>query len=174
MNWEGVMKVIRILRCAALGLSFATAVPAFASGDSSADAASGFRDVKESTGVVLRVPINERGEELASAAEMRVHKGEASTSADLKTVFEAATIIPAVAVNRDSSTSADSSTHGWGWNNWYGNGWQSSNYYYSYTPSYNYYGSYYSYNQPYSYNYYSNYSDSNYYGYRYYYYNHCW
>ncbi len=174
------MKMTKIIKSALLGLSLAAAVPAFADGDSSADAAPGFRDVSESTGVVIRVPINERGEELATAAEMRIHKGASSTSADLKSVFDAATAIPADAVNVDSSTSSDSSTHNNGWNNWYGssygsnNGWQSSYYYNFYTPSYNYYGTYYSYNRPYYNNYYTNYNHSDYYGYRYYYYYHWW
>ena len=184
------MKMSQFLKSAVLGLSLVAAAPAFASDDSSADAAPGFRDASTSAGVLIRVPIDEQGRELTNAAEMRVHKGAnlGNQSVDLKAVFDSATSIPAEAVARDSSTSAsgDSSTNhsgyndGYnscnnGWSSWYGNsGWQPSYYYSSYTPTYYYYSTTYSYSQPQYYNYYTNYNSCDYYGYRYYYYQHSW
>ena len=175
------MKITQILKSAVLGLGLIAAAPAFADGDSSADAAPGFRDASTSAGVIIRVPIDEQGRELTDAAEMRVHGGADldNQSVDLKAAFETATVIPSDAVAHDTSTSHNggggNNSCNYGWNSWYGNsGWQPSYYYSTYTPTYNYYGNSYSYNQPSYYNYYTNYDSCNYYGYRYYYYHHGW
>lgn len=140
-------------------------------GDSSADARGGFtRQAEQSNGVIIRVPINEKNEELTSAAEMRVYSGEAPTSVDtMVAAFQGSTPLteaPTVTqqdINRDSST--------WGWNRWSYRGWGTPYYYYYYRPFYYSGFSYYRYTTPYYYNWYSGYP---YYGYRYYYYNRWW
>lgn len=151
---------------------------AFSQGDSSADA-SGFSDVQASTGVMIRVPINAQGQELSSAAELRVYKdSDTSAPADLFSAFAAATAVNSSQVASAGDTSTSYGDNGWDdyrggsyYNNYGSNrygGWQSNNYYYNYQPTYNYYGNCYSYSRPYYHDYYSH--GGGYYGYRYYYY----
>lgn len=137
--------------------------------------------VKASKGAMIRVPINDAGQELLSGAELRLlsetmSKDEAS---NMPQAWEAGVDVTKSPM-ADSSTSADVSTHGhfWGWNAWrWSNvGWYTPYYYAGYWPSY-YYGGYtYSYGSPYYYNYYyPSYFDNNpYWGYRYYYYPASW
>ena len=137
--------------------------------------------VKSSKAAIIRVPIDDQGRELLSSAEMRLVQ-ESVASSDQST-------IPKVWENGlhvantptvDSSTSGDTSTHGYryGWNPWYwGNaGWYAPNYYTGYWPSYYYNGYSYSYGSPYYYNYYSPSYVNNYpaWGHRYYYYPAAW
>ncbi len=137
-------------------------------GDSNADAAANFtRVVQDAQAAIIKVPVNQQGDELTTAAELRVYAGspvaEASTS--IETAFNAATPTTGVPQVTSDDISRDSST--WGWFGYGNNGWY-NNYYSSYRPYYYYGGSYYNYSNPYCYNDYS-YSGS-YYGYRYYYY----
>lgn len=145
--------------------------------DSNADAT--FHSVSDSTGVLLRVPIDAHGDEDTNAAELRVltiEPGRAVTADSLPHEWaNARTMDLNTAAPGDSSV--DSSTSWWGWNNWCGYGWRSPyHYYYNYTPSFNYYGDHYryaGYSHPnYSYpSYYNSYRPhGNYYGYRYYHY----
>ena len=130
--------------------------------DSSADANEGFvKKVEASKGVVIRVPVNEQGEENTQKAELRVHVNGTS-------VQSSSDVLNAWAQSADASKqqevkadeTVDSSTCGW-WGYRY-NTWARPYYYTTYRPTYYYYGSYY----PYTYRY--NYTS---YGYRYYYYN---
>lgn len=139
---------------------------AWADDDSSAIAGEGFvHQVQQSTGAILRVQINQQGEELVSSAETRVVNSAPTSTASLPAAFAAApSTSDQPVVTGDSSTSADSSTWGWYYGSYYGSYYYPS-YYYSYYPSYYYYGSYYPY-------YYSSYYS--YYPYRYYYYGRYW
>ena len=129
---------------------------------SSADFAAALNVVKSSNGVILRVQINDQGQENTVTADLRVYTGDEVKPEDLPKAFEKSVEASKQPV---ATGSGDSSTSWWGWNNWYGSGWYNPYYYYSYNPYY-YYGSYYNYGNPYYYNYwYGNY------GYRYYYYN---
>jgi hypothetical protein len=146
--------------------------------DSSADAANHFlRDVQSSRGVILRVPINERGEEYAPEATMRIvpDSTDSVTATDLLTTWEnSKPLDESLQLSADSPT--DSST--WGWYGWRGgSSWYRPYYYSSYSPSAYYYGSRYSYSPYYHSSYYSGryyggsyYGGSGYYGHRYYYY----
>jgi hypothetical protein len=155
----------------------AAATAGLADEDSSADAQARFtQTVEDAGGVVLRVPINEQGQELASAAEMRVVSGDVDTSTNLPEAFRTGVDAgQAPALGGDSSTDADSSTYGW-YGGWRGYGWYPSYYYNSYYPRYYSYGNYYNFGYPYYRNYYYNsyrpnwnyYGLGNYYGYRYY------
>jgi hypothetical protein len=106
--------------------------PALAQSDTDADAPDGFTDVMNATrGVIVRVPVNARGEENTSAAKMRFFQeatpvtkasdGRAVWSRSIDPGDSAAvrgTNLPHRVVgptNRDSST--------WGWYNWWGYGW---------------------------------------------------
>jgi hypothetical protein len=145
-------------------------------GDTSADAASFHSVVRASEGVMIGVPINERGEENTSAAQIRVFDGPVPAVSELPRAWARAvdgTRQPVHDSNADSSTDGDSSTSGWGWNRWGGYGWR-YNYYNYYQPRYYYYGNYYNYGQPYYYTNYYNYDTSPYYGYRWYYYGRIW
>ncbi len=146
-----------------------------ADNDSSAiDSRSMTRAVESSTGVVLRVPIDQAGRELPSATELRLVKGADSSpaAADFPTLWTAG-VDSTTAPQLDSSTdSGDSST--WGWNRWNNyNGWTNNYYSNWYYPTYCNYGNYYNYGYYNSYNYYqpAYYNGYNYWGYRYYYYN---
>jgi hypothetical protein len=155
---------------------------AWADDDSSADASGGYTEyVKQSEAVVIKVPINERGEELVEAAEMRTYAGDAVTSSDnvkIKAAFEVGETIEGTPQLSDGDISRDSST--WGWRGWHGrhgynygyNYGYYNNYYYNYSPSYYGGGGYYNYGSPYYYDNY-NYGGGSYYGYRYYYYPRC-
>jgi hypothetical protein len=147
-------------------------------GDSSADAQNRYTNtVADSGGVVLRVPIDQQGRELASSAEMRV-VGHLDDSTNLPEAFrtgtDAATAPTLNATDSSTDASRDSST--WGWYGYRGNGWYPNYYYNSYYPRYYSYGNYYNYGYPYYNNYYYNsyrpywnyYGLGNYYGYRYY------
>jgi hypothetical protein len=149
-------------------LALLPALPSLAQSDTSASAPEGFRDaVLASQGVVLRVPINERGEENTAASEMRLSSVAVADGSAIESAFAAAQPIGAEAVIAGGESS-DSSTCGWySWNGSYGNSWASPYYYSSYTPSYTYYDTTYSYSYSYSYTTrYSSYTPS----YRYYYY----
>jgi hypothetical protein len=146
-------------------------VPALADGDSSADASGWTQRVQASQGVVVRVPVNDRGEELTSAATARLSDSTSTNGPAIKAAYEHGTDLSTVARFSDTSTSRDSST--WGWYSWnYDYGWRSNYYYDSYRPYYTYGGNYWSYGNPYSYSYY--YPSSYYWGYNYYYYPRYW
>jgi hypothetical protein len=165
--------ILQAITCAALVTS---GVARAEGGDSSADAGEAFTQaVRGSKGVVIRVPINERGEELTDAADVRLYMGELSPTqaqpGEISTAYESALPINDAPEVTDEDISRDSSTWGWrlGWGR--GCGWR-SNYYYSYRPSYYWGGSYYSYGNPCYNSYYGGYSYGgySYYGYRDYYY----
>lgn len=135
--------------------------------DSSADSAGFIQDIRNAHGVVLRVPINDKGEENTAAAIMKVNltSKEVTTSTDLPTLWSAGKPLDeSTLLSADSPT--DSSTWGWyGYRHHYG--WAQPYYYRSYYPSASYYGNYYNYYP----SYYSSYYYPTYnYGYRYYYY----
>lgn len=145
-------------------------------GDSSSDLAAGFAaQVQQSHGVIVKVQVNEQGQEFTDTAELRVvtTQEQPTTGEQAQQIFQQNAVqAPRVAV--DSATGGDSSTWGrrWaytGWNSWGYYGWQPAGYYYNYyTPTWTYGYSYYNYYRPaYSYNPYYN-------GYRYYYYPRYW
>jgi hypothetical protein len=169
-----------MVKLAGFALAMTLAGPAFADGDSSADADGGFHNqVSASTAVILRVPINAAGEELSDRAEMRLYSGApVSTNGDFATAFDGATPLtgqPTLPADGDSSTS-----FGYGWSGYgYGyGGWCSPYTYASYSPYYSYYGSSWGFGSPYYSNYYGyGYGRSDCYGYnnwRYYYYPRYW
>ena len=173
------MKISKIFTSAVLFLMLG--VPAFSASDSSAvDANAMAAAVKSSSGVMIRVPVDAQGRELAAASELRVVSdvATASDSAKLPEIWAKgvdATSNPQV----DSSTNSDSSTNRWGWNTWrpYNYGWYNSYYYNYYTPGYYYNGYTWNYGAPYYYNYYNPYVYNNVYpawGWRYYYYPRGW
>jgi len=144
-----------------LPVLFMFAGPVAAQTDSSADAGPGFvAKVEAANGVILRVPINQLGQENTSQAEMRLHLDdiEVTSVATAETVWERATSIEAQPIVTDSDIE-DGSTYGW-WGYRRSN-WSNAYYYNTYRPRYFYYGTYYNYSQPY---YYNNWN------YRYYYY----
>ena len=166
------MQRLKLALALGAGLMLGSASAALAAGgDSDADAGAGFvKQVEQSTALMIRVPINEKGQENTDAAELRLHNGASvSTSSNLVAAFEAG--VPASTEQSVSAAdvSKDSSTHGW--YGWRGCGWQQQNYYYYYQPTYYSCGSYYTYYQPIYYNYYT---QPNYCGYRYYYYQRHW
>lgn len=133
--------------------------------DSSSDAASSFiSDVKNANGLVLRVPINENGEENISKASIRIdlRSTDSGQQSDLRDLWTESKPVDD-STKLDADTPVDSST--WGWYGWGGQGWARPYYYRSYSPSAYYYGRSYTYSPSY---YQSYYGGS--YGYRYYYY----
>lgn len=173
------MKILRQISFVLLSAVAGSA--AFADSDSSAlDPVAVTSAVKASTGVMIRVPVDEQGRELAAGSELRV-VSDAATSANVSSlpgIWSKGSDVSA-AGSGDSSTDSDSSTCHWGWNNWRVNnwGWYNNGYYNNYYPTY-YYGGYtYNYSAPYYYNYYRPFVYNNYYpawGYRYYYYARGW
>lgn len=159
--------------------------PAAFADDSSSDVRDGFLNTLQSSeGLLIRVPVNEAGEELVSAAETRVYEGDAITStSDYAATFEAANPVSTTGIVTDTDLTADSSTSGWYYGgSHYSNyshyrmpGYWSTNYYRSYYPSYYSYGRYYSYCQP-SWRTYTSYRSPHfgYYGHRYYHYSRNW
>jgi len=113
--------------------------------DSSADAASGFDSLmNESSGVLVRVPVNDRGEENTDVAELRAYTGDVGPveAGDLKTAWERGVDIgahPAVA-GAITDTPTDSSTsrynNRYNWNRWSNRGWSAPGYYSHYRPYY--------------------------------------
>lgn len=131
--------------------------------DSSADARDGFvAEVERSQAVVLKVPINELGEEDTSRAEMRLLTKEVLVESlrDVQTAWDQSRDISEQPVISDDEI-VDGST--WGWFGWrsYHRRWAPAYYYSNYRPVYCNYGNYYRYGAS---HYYSSYS------YRYYYY----
>lgn len=163
------MKIKLAMLGSALGCCLTFAVPALADGptDTSSDVAQGFlADVQATKAVVIRVPINEQGEENTSAAMMRMYQGDTDLSQGQEIVdaFTSGKSVDSQPTFSDTPT--DSST--WGWYGYRGYGWRSPYYYYGYRP-YAYYGGYsYRYYTPSYYSYYGSYYP--YSGYRYYYY----
>jgi hypothetical protein len=135
--------------------------------DSSANLPGGFGEVIAKTrGVVVRVPINARGEENTAGAEKRFYQGDEAVTKSTAPEELWAASKPAGASPEVMGTNApagDSST--WGWYYWYNTGWYYPYYFSYYYPTY-----YWNYNY-YYYNYYWNWS---WYGYRYYYYYSYW
>lgn len=165
------MKIFKLAVCALISVSSSAVL---ADRDSSAiDSQALTSLVQESTGVVLKVPINAQGEELRSGTELRVVNATnmSTRSENLPNVWSAG-VDSSNTPQVDSSTdSGDSSTWGWNrWNNYYG--WSNNCYSNWYQPTYYYYGTNYNYGY---YNYYNHYqpyyyNGYNYAGYRYYYY----
>lgn len=172
------MKVSSIFGAAVLALG---SLSAYAdNGDSSSiDARTVTAAVQSSTGVMMRVPVDESGRELTSAAELRVvsAKDSDTSSANLANLWGSALDVSKVP-QKDSSTDSGDSSTSWGWNRWnHGGGWNSNYYYYNnYRPTYYYRGYTYNYGNPYYYNYYqpNYYNGYNTWGYRYYYYGRRW
>lgn len=166
------MKVLSIVGSAVLAMN---SMVVLADNDSSSiDPRAMTAAVQNSTGVLIRVPVDESGRELPAAAELRVvnAKDSDTSAANLPTLWNTGFDVSKAPQVDSSTDSGDSSTHR-GWTRYnYGGGW-SSNYYYNwYTPTY-YYGGYnYTYSNPYYYNYYSPYYYNGYncWGNRYYYY----
>lgn len=152
--------------------------PVFADRDSNAMSPEAVTTaVRTSDGVMIRVPVDEQGRELAIAAEMRVVDSSASSPSDLPSVWTSGTDMTNVP-QVDSSTDSDSSTN-WGWGTWHPHlsHWYPAYYYNSYVPAY-YYGGYaYNYGNPVYGNYYAPFVYGSTYpawGYRYYYYPRFW
>jgi hypothetical protein len=105
-------------------------------GDSNADARTFSQTVNASPGIIIRVPINARGEEDTSSSEMRmVPTTAAPTSGDsVPTAWDAATDVSAVPQIGGGDSNTDSST--WGWHRWRGGGWHQPWYYNTYQPRY--------------------------------------
>jgi hypothetical protein len=137
---------------------------AWADDDSSADAQNGFVSMLgDSKGIILRVAINEAGEENTNATEVRVVTS-AQTSLDAaqaQTIWNNATQTNSNEVLDGHTIPLDQDSSTFGWYRWNNIGWRYPYYYSSYYPTYYYGGNYW------RYNYYWNYS---YPGYRYYYY----
>lgn len=167
-----------------LAFAMALAPQAFASDDSSSDARNGFiGTLQHSEGLMVKVPVNEAGEELVSEAETRIHSGEAiGSESDFAEAFDAAAMAEVDQTVTDAQIANDSSTSGWYYSprsysyyRYYSTpGYWSRGYYSSYYPSYYDSGRYYSYSRPYFRTYYRPTSYSPYYGYRYYYYGRYW
>ena len=171
------MKVSVIFGAAILALS-SLAAHADNGDSSSIDARAVTAAVQNSTGVMMRVPVDASGRELTSATELRVvnAKDSDTSAANLSNLWGTALDVSKVPQKDSSTDSGDSSTH-WGWNRWNYGGWNNSYYYYNnYQPTYYYSGYNYSYGNPYYYNYYqpSYYNGYNCWGYRYYYYGRRW
>ncbi len=156
-------ETLKILSVAFLACAATSPPPVLANGDTSADVSGGFADVLNRThAVVLRVPINDKGEENTNAAEIRFdHSNEAVTRATNPETVWSRAVNPgrAAEVLGTNAPAGDSST--WGWYNWYNIGWAYPYYYSYYYPTF-YWNSYYYY---YAYGWYWNWYD-----YRYYYY----
>lgn len=171
-----VNRIISTLASVVLGMGLLASVPAVADDDSSSDAPAGYlQKVEGATAVIIKVPVNARGEEMTSAAEMRLYTGAAlQTGTNPSAAFEASESVDHLKTASEDDINRDSST--WGWcsyrNYGYGYGYNNYGYYNNYQPYYYNYGNYYNYGSPYSYNNY--YNAYPYYGYRYYYYNPCY
>lgn len=168
-----------------LAIALLLAPPAFADGDSSSDARNGFiSTLQQSEGLMVKVPVNQAGEELVSEAETRIYTGEAIVSeSDFAKAFDRSTAVDSTEIVTEDQVANDSSTAGWYYGprhyshyRYYGTpGYWSRGYYTGYYPSYYYYGSYYPYSSPYWRTYYGpGYGYYPYYGYRYYYYGRYW
>ena len=138
--------------------------------DSSADSNEFSSQIEKSQGVILRVEINDKGEENTDSASLKLYDGDepVSDNVDIASIFETATDAsnqPQVDPNSDSSTF-------FGWHSYRGHGWQNPYYYGHYRPYYNHYG----YGYGYGYNgYHRNYWNRGWnHGYRYYYYPRYW
>ena len=152
---------------------------AFADGDSSSDAGAGFvQALDASEGLMVLVPVNDKGEELVSAAETRLIKKGFSIDGDFATSFVQSELVNTDAGVTDVDVNADSATTGWYYGSSYRNHqyYRTTNvwcptYYQSYTPNYYHQGYRYSYQRPV----YRNYpGHGQYHGYRYYYYSRGW
>lgn len=175
------MKILSIVGSAILALN-SFAVFADNNDSSAIDARAVTNAVQNSTGAMIRVPIDASGRELTSAAEIRVvnAKDSDTSAAGLPTLWNKGVDTSKIPQLDSSTDSGDSSTH-WGWNRYnyyygYNYGWSNNYYYNYYTPTY-YYGGYnYNYYTPYYYNYYTPYYYGGYNcaGYRYYYYGRGW
>jgi hypothetical protein len=147
---------------------FMGSMPPAIADDSNADAPGGFADQMNRTrGVVLRVPINARGEENTDSAEIRFfQRNEPVTKAtNPGHLWNSATRVKETPEVMGTNIPAGSDSSTFGWFVWHNFGWMYPYYYYRYYPTYYYYGNYW------YYNYYWNW---NWYGYRYYYYNYWW
>ena len=175
---------IKIIRNVLIASAFLAGPVALADGDSSSDAGDGFvNTLKETDGLIVRVPINEKGEELVSGAETAMHRGgRLNSGSDYATAFNSGEIVDVDAAVTETDVTSDSATSGWyygprhyGAYRYYGiPGYYSTNYYSTYYPSYYNYGSYYPYMHPTWRTYYGSRSPYGYYGHRYYYYGRRW
>lgn len=138
--------------------------------DSNADLSTGFDEVVNSTqGVILRVPLNEAGEEDTDSADMRLYKNTKGSTdpEDLEMAWNESSVINSVPeisiadIERDSSTHGIMSWHGWGWRNPY--------WYSHYRPHFYSYGHYWYYGSPRYYDSRRFYPDHRQYRYYYYY-----
>lgn len=152
---------------------------AFADTDSSAiDERALTAAVQQSSGVMMKVPVDAQGQELPGAAELRVVNAESSSTdaANLPALWNTgvdASSAPQQDTNVTTGDGDSSTNRFWGWNRWRGGwGWTPNVYYNWYRPVYVNRGVYYNYGRPYYYNNYYpyNYRGYNYWGYRYYYY----
>src|SRR6185437_3648487 len=107
----------RNVLCAVV-LGFTAAVglvsTAFAAGDSSSDAPGGFTAVKQSTAVIIAVPIDAQGRENVSAATMHLYSGAAVRSSDdLRAAFAQGVDVTNAPRVTSGDIQHDSSTCGW-------------------------------------------------------------
>jgi len=175
---------IKKVRNALFASALVLGPPAFADGDSSSDARDGFVEtLKETDGLIIKVPINEKGEELVSAAETIIHRGGDLTSeSDYATAFASGEPVDIDAAVTELDVASDSATSGWYYGRAHYNnyryyqtpGYYSTNFYRTYYPSYYSYGTYYRYARPTYRTYYGNRSIYGNYGHRYYYYGRRW
>jgi hypothetical protein len=143
----------------------------FADQDTSADAANGFAStLARAPGVILQVPIDSQGRELADSARMHVVTRPVSTAIELENAFANGIDASHQPQISKEDVAKDSSTFGWYTYSYYPYGsWAPAYYYYTYTPVYYYGGYYYNYGPPVYY--YNNwYNSYRYYYYPYYYY----
>jgi len=156
---------------------------AVADGDSSSDAQDGFvNTLKETDGLIIKVPINEKGEELVSEAQTALHSGGALTpESDYATAFSSGETVDVNAAVTATDVASDSATSGWyygrthysTYNHYRTPGYYSTNFYRTYYPSYYSYGTYYQYSRPTWRTYYGHRSPIGF-GHRYYYYGRRW
>ncbi len=162
----------KFLLCAAFAIASGATFAEGRDNDSPSDLPDGFPGLMRQTdGVMVRVPIDASGREDTNRAELRFHPKDRATPGDVKSrdpvALWSAAVDPGASdevlgTNAPAGPDGDSPT--WGWYYWYNVGWAYPYYYSYYYPTF-YYNNYY---------YYSYYTSWNYYGYRYYWYNYYW
>lgn len=136
--------------------------------DSNADQSGGFTEIANKVqGVMIRVPINENGEENTNLADLRVFKGLPNelVPVDLESTWNESEPLNGIPQISNQDITKDSSTYGVF--RWQGSGWGHPYHYASYRPRFYANGYYWRFGAP---RYYDQGLYSGYNGYRYYYY----
>lgn len=122
---------------------------AYADSDSSADVAEGFvATLEEAPGLILRVNINQQGQEDTGSAVMKVATQKVQSAAQLQQAFDKGKDTSSQPQITQKDIEADSSTFGF-FPIRFSFGWQQPYYYSNYYPNYYYGGYYYNYGRPY-------------------------